>query len=98
MSTYIYLIRATRPGFADGSTPEEDAAMSEHFAYLKGLLADGRLILAGPCLDTAFGVVIFDAETEEEARSMMETDPSVRAGVMSAELHPFRASLLRKAG
>lgn len=96
MNEYVYLIRATRPGFAEGSTPEEDAAMSAHFQYLKGLLAEGTLILAGPCLDTAFGVVIFRAQSLEDARRIMESDPSVMSGVMGAELHEFRVSLLQK--
>jgi uncharacterized protein YciI len=69
--------------------------MSEHFQYLKALLHDGTLVMAGPALDAAFGLVVYEAEDEEEARGIMEGDPSVAAGVMSATLHPYRTSLLR---
>jgi uncharacterized protein YciI len=74
---------------------QEERAMSEHFAYLKSLLSEGRLFLAGPCLDTSFGIVIFEAENDEDANRIMLGDPALRAGVVSAELHQFRISLLR---
>jgi uncharacterized protein YciI len=69
--------------------------MGRHFEYLKGLLCEGKLILAGPSLDPPFGVIVFEAETEEEARRLIADDPSVATGVQTPELHPFRASLLR---
>jgi len=40
-----------------------------------------------------FGIVIFEVADETAARSFMADDPAVRAGVMIAELHPFRVSL-----
>jgi len=79
----------------EDSTPEENAVMGAHFEYLEGLLAEGRLILAGPSLDPPFGVIVFEAETEDEARRLVEADPSVAAGLQKPELHPFRASLRR---
>ena len=93
--TYIYLIRPRRPGagFIDSITTEEAETMEHHFAYLQGLQAENRLILAGPCLDGAFGVVILRAPSEEGARVLMANDPAVRAGIMQPELHRFRISL-----
>ena len=96
MAEYIYMIRATRAGFATEPTQEEMDAMSMHFQYLKGLVDEKVALLAGPCRDAAFGIVIYEAENEEEARHIMENDPSVIAGVMSAEMHEFRVSLLQR--
>jgi uncharacterized protein YciI len=76
-------------------TPAESELMEEHFEYLKSLLAAGKLILAGPSLDPPFGIIVLEAESEEEARRLIEADPSVAAGIQTPELHPFRASLLR---
>lgn len=95
MKQFIYMIRAVRPGFADASTPEEDAVMSEHFAHLKAKFDAGELLLAGPCTDAAFGIIVFEAESEQAAMDFMNNDPSVRKHVMNAELHPFRASLMK---
>jgi len=95
VSHWLCIIRPPRPTFMDDSTPEEDQVMTDHFAYLTSLLDEGTLILAGPSLDPVFGLIIFEAEDEEAARRLIERDPSVAAGVQTAELHPFRASLVR---
>jgi uncharacterized protein YciI len=47
-------------------------------------------------LDKAFGIVVFQASSEEEAQEYMKNDPAVKKGIMTAELHPFRISLLQK--
>jgi uncharacterized protein YciI len=94
--TYIYVIRATRPDFSpEAMTPLEKQLMGDHWVYLQRLFAEERLILAGPASDGAFGIVIFEAASLEEARHMAEADPSVQGGIMSLELHPYRVSLLR---
>jgi uncharacterized protein len=95
MSDWLCIIRPPRPTFMEDSTPEENEVMRAHFEYLKGLLEDGRLILAGPSLEPPFGIIVFEAETEDEARRLIEADPSVAAGLQTPELHPFRASLSR---
>jgi uncharacterized protein len=92
---WLYAIRARREGFLDAPTDDEVAAMRAHFAYLKDAADRGRVLLAGPATDGKFpGIVVFRAADEPEARAFMESDPSVIAGVMAAELHPFRVSLV----
>ncbi|MFH2102268.1 MAG: YciI family protein [Chloroflexota bacterium] len=93
MPEYIYLLHPFRHGFFDAPTPEEEAVMSEHFEYLKAATAAGTVLLAGPCLDDTFGLVVFQAESEDAARAFMYNDPSVKNNVMLAELHPMRVSL-----
>lgn len=92
---YVYQIRAARPGFDQGLTPEESRVMSVHFEYLARLLTEGKLVMAGPCLDYAFGLAILETESEDEAHRLMEADPAVAGGVMLAEFHPFKLSLVR---
>ncbi|HET6173741.1 MAG TPA: YciI family protein [Gaiellales bacterium] len=94
MSDWLCIIRPPRPTFIGDMSEEERTVMGEHFAYLQGLLRQGRLLLAGPSLDPPFGIVVFVAESEEEAWALVRADPSVRAGVQTPELHPFRTSLL----
>jgi uncharacterized protein YciI len=95
MPEYIYLIHPVRPEFFESPTPQEEKAMEEHFQYLKQTTAKGVVLLAGPCLDNTFGVVVFNAENEEAARAFTRNDPSVRNNVMRAELHPMKVSLMR---
>jgi uncharacterized protein YciI len=91
--TYVYLTRPVRPGWDDGLTTEEEATMSAHFSYLQQVHRKGDLLLAGPCEDAAFSIVVFQATSDEQAAAMMATDPAVRAGIVTAELHRFRISL-----
>lgn len=94
MQHFLFTITPTRgDAFFDEMTAEEGTAMSAHFQYLKQALADGILLMAGPCLDRTFGVGLIVAESEAAARAFMGNDPSVRAGVQQLALHPFRLSL-----
>jgi uncharacterized protein len=98
MEEFVYLIRPQRKGFIENMTEEESAIMGSHFQYLQSLLSEQKLILAGPCLDAAFGIVVFRAETLESGRQIMENDPAVLAGIMDAEIHPYRVSLMQTIG
>ncbi len=93
-SIFIYMIRPTRPGFVEQMLPEEEAAMQAHSAYLSQLSSETTFYLIGPCLDRAFGIAIFEAESLEAARQMMVYDPAVERGVATSEMHPFHISFL----
>lgn len=93
MPEFVYLTHPLRDGFFNDPTAEEESAMAAHFEYLKKEIAEGSVILAGPCLDETFGIVIFRADNETAAQTFMHADPSVKANVMMAELHPMRISL-----
>jgi uncharacterized protein len=94
MSDWLCIIRPPRPTFISDMTDDERAVMHEHFGYLQQLLGEGKLLLAGPSLDPPFGIIVLVAESEGEAWELVRADPSVRAGVQTPELHPFRTSLL----
>ena len=96
MPEYIYLIHPFRDGFFEQPTPEENSVMEAHFQYLKQATEAGIVLLAGPCLDDTFGLIVFRTENDESARAFMFNDPSVKKNVMMAELHPMRVSLQGK--
>lgn len=99
MNQFIYLLKPARLGMLTDATPGEVETVSRHFEHLKNLKADGRLILAGRTQNTdesTFGICIFEAENEDEARSIMENDPAVRGGVMTASLFPYKVALSRE--
>ncbi len=73
--------------------------MSVHFEYLQDLMAKGVVILAGRTLNkdqSSFGIIIINAESDEEARRTMQNDPAVKNRVVQAELYPYRIALLRE--
>lgn len=90
---FIYLVRPPRPDFVQTRTPAEARIVQAHFDYLTELLHASKLVLAGPCLDGAFGIVVLKGVDAAEAQALMAADPAVKAGVFSAELHPFRVGL-----
>jgi uncharacterized protein YciI len=94
---YLYRIQPTRPAMLpEGPTPEESEIISMHFGYLQDLTGKGVIVLAGRTLNTdasSFGIIIFQAETEDAARAIMDSNPAVRLGVMRAELFPYRIAL-----
>ena len=84
---------------ADNWTDRENRIVADHFRRLQQMLADGTLILAGRTLnkdETMFGIVILEAESEGEARRLMNEDPAVKGGVMTASLFPYRVALIRE--
>ena len=96
MQTWVYVVRLTREGAFAAPTAAETQAIDHHFERLKTAFDAGTVHLAGPALDGAFGLVVFDADDEQAARRFMTEDPAVAAGVMRAELHPFCMSLGRR--
>ncbi len=97
MPEFIYRIVPARAGMlADGPTAQEARVVEEHFAYLERLTDEGRVLMAGRTLtddERSFGIVVFAAESDDAARELVDHDPAVRAGVMTAELWPFRVAL-----
>ena len=94
---WVYRIVPTRPEMVTDATDDEVAVIAAHFQYLLALKERGDLILAGRTQEAVgtWGVTIFEAPDEEAARAIMEGDPAVASGIVSAELRPFHVSLLR---
>ncbi len=94
---FIYVVHPTRLGMlTEGPTAEESAAVAAHFDYLKRLTAEGTMVLVGRTQtndETTFGIAVFRAGSDEEARAIMAADPAVACGVMRAELYPFHIAL-----
>jgi uncharacterized protein YciI len=78
------------------SHSEEEARRLQraHLDNINRLADEGKLVLAGPFLDEGEvrGIYVFDVRTVEEARALTESDPSIRAGRLVMELHPWYGS------
>lgn len=83
----------------DNWTDDDNKIVEEHFIRLKKDTESGKVILAGRTLThtpDGFGIVIFCALSDEEARNYMDEDPAVKKGIMTAHLFPFRVALQSK--
>jgi uncharacterized protein len=100
MNQYVYRLLPGRVEMVTvGPTPEEQAIVDEHFSHLATLTERGVMLLVGRTQDNSprtFGIAIFQAESDEQAQAIMNSDPAVRKGVMRAELFPFRIALVGK--
>lgn len=101
MKQYLYQLKLIPRLLDEGNwTQTEEDIVSEHFLALQALEAKGRLILAGRTLNMdpdGMGLVIFRAKSEEEANRIMESDPAVAKGVMTARLFPYKVALISEA-
>jgi uncharacterized protein len=93
--SWLVVLRPVRAEMPFEPTEEETRIVSEHYAYLKQLRADGRLVLAGPSAlpgDT-FGLGIFDQDDRAEVEAIVAADPAVTGRIMTAEIRPYRISI-----
>lgn len=78
----------------DRSPEEAQKLQAAHMANISRMADDGLLVLAGPMLDDGDlrGIYVFAVETVEEAKSLTNSDPAIRAGSLRMELHPWYGS------
>lgn len=97
MPDFLYVLRPTRIEMVtEGPTEHEAASVAAHFAYLQELTGQGVMRLVGRTENNderTIGIAVFQAADVDEAHAIMQADPAVRDGVMSAELFPFRIAL-----
>lgn len=53
----------------------------DHLAYLKSLLEEGTLVLAGPVGDGSGAMMVLQVASEQEAQRVVAHDPYTAAGV-----------------
>ncbi|MGE0640603.1 MAG: YciI family protein [Thermoanaerobaculia bacterium] len=93
MRSYVLVILRTGPTrVPDG--PERDAMFAGHFANMKRLAAEGKLIAAGPLdgVDGWRGMFVFAEKEIEAAAKLVATDPVIVRGEMVAEYHKYYGS------
>jgi uncharacterized protein YciI len=99
MPSSLFFVRLVpnRPDFLMTMTADERAAMGAHGEFLQTQLAAGTLIVAGPVLDPAglFGMAVFEAESLDEVRRLLERDPARAVG--GHEVVPMAPNSVRRA-
>jgi uncharacterized protein YciI len=97
---FLYKIQPVRPELlTTGPTEDEKEIISQHFSYLKALMDNGTVILAGRTLNTdssSFGIVIFNSESADGAHQILHEAPAVKNNVFNGEMFPYRIALLNE--
>jgi len=72
------------------SKEERDRLQAQHLDYIRSQGEAGNYSLAGPFLDDGRirGILIINAASENDARSIVNGDPLVKIGRLAVEIHP----------
>ncbi len=99
MNEYIYKLRLIeRLHHEDSWTDIDEEILQRHFDHLKKLTEKGTVVLAGRTTvedAKSLGIVIFVAENDSAAEKIMNSDPAVAEGTMTAVLYPFTIALMK---
>jgi uncharacterized protein len=93
--SFLVILRPGREQMPFEPTDEESRIVDAHYAYLKRLRDERKLVVAGPSVvpgDT-IGIGVLSIDDEGEARAIVAADPAVSSGVMTAEIRPMRIAL-----
>src|SRR5690348_5872996 len=79
------------PKWTTTDNAEKERLKQEHLKYVMSLLDSGKVIIAGPFTDGGeiTGVFIFRAQSAAEAKTLVDADPTVAAGLQIPEMHPW---------
>jgi uncharacterized protein len=95
MSIYYMYILKKGPIWSPDSTPEIDALQQAHLDNIRRLGEEGKLVLNGPFLDSfqligdVRGAGVLKARSYDEAYSWINTDPMIKIGRLTFELHTW---------
>lgn len=91
---YVYLLKKG-PNWSPEETPEILALQEAHLANFRRLHETGKLAINGPLMDSLMddgeirGVGVLKADSLNEARELVSTDPMVIAARLVFEIHPW---------
>lgn len=79
---------------------DRNAILQQHLANVLSLLDSGKAVVAGPFGDDTdlAGIFILRAASIDEAKSWIDADPAVKAGLMIGEMHPWWSEDIFKKG
>lgn len=93
---YLCLLRPTRLAMlTEGPLAEELPIIQAHGEYLQQLVADEVAIFFGrtqTANEKSFGLYLFLADSETQAREVIAADPGVSGGVMTPEMYPYKVA------
>jgi uncharacterized protein len=94
MKSYILVILKTGPAKIEDKEKRAEL-FKGHMDNINRLVKENKLFVAGPFGKnelTYRGLFIFNVKTVEEAKSLCDTDPAIKAGIFEVDLIPWYGS------
>lgn len=94
-STYLmqqyYVVLLRKGDNREQDSTEAAELQRQHLAHLNRMAEEGYLSMAGPFADDSeiSGIAVYKTPSEQEADSLARLDPSVQAGRLEVEVHPW---------
>jgi uncharacterized protein YciI len=95
MKHYVLVLLKTGPNDSSIKGKEREDLFAGHMANITRLADEKKLAVAGPFGKNEWsyrGLFILNVPTVEEARSLTQTDPAVKAGIFLVDLIPWYSS------
>ena len=79
------------PKWTSTAEAERNKILHQHLRNVIALLTSGKAVAAGPFGDDSDygGIFILRVASTEEAKTLVDADPSVKAGLLAPEMHPW---------
>jgi uncharacterized protein YciI len=79
------------PKWSSTAETEKNQILHQHLRNVVALLQSGKAVVAGPFGDDSelAGIFIFRAASMDEAKTWVDADPLVKAGLIVPEMHPW---------
>jgi uncharacterized protein YciI len=104
IEAYVVLLRLRHDLFLrwkeSGKWPDDkeaNAALAAHGEYWAKQLSEGRAVLGGGMNGDFWdnvALIVFEADSEEQAQKIVKADPAVKAFVFQAQVRPFSVSFI----
>ena len=97
MKTYLLVILKTGPKDKEISDKKQrDELFKGHFSNMSEMAKAGKLRLAGPFAtknELGYrGIFLLDVKDEEEAKALLQNDPTIKTGIFDVEILPWFGS------
>lgn len=94
MKSYVFVILKTGPAKIEDKKKQAEL-FKGHMDNINRLVKENKLIVAGPFGTnelTYRGLFILNVKTIEEAKSLCDTDPAIKAGIFDVDIIPWYGS------